>query len=124
MFKWWFLLVFLPNLRNDLIYLIFLITVITLFLGIGFIIKYFEDGLDEECLKIGKFLKKSIVSIIILLIAVSILPNKRELVEMFAANTFLTKDNTELISKIPNKSLKYLDKIIQERIKEIDKKGN
>ena len=123
MLKWWFLLVFLPNFRNDLKFSIFIIGVISLLLGIGFVVCYFEDGTTKECLKIGKIFKKSVISFVILSIVMSVLPSKKQLIELFAANVFLTKDNTKLISKIPNEGLKYLDKIIQEKIKETDKKG-
>ena len=123
MLKWWFLLVFLPNFRNDMKFSIFIIGVITLLLGIGFVVCYFDDGSTKECLKIGKIFKKSVISLVVLLIVISISPSKKQLIEVFAANVFLTKNNTEIISKIPNEGLKYLDKIIQEKIKETDKKG-
>ena len=122
MFKWWFLLVFLPTFRFDLMCLIIFISGIILFFGIWNIVICYENGLSDECLKkVEKTLEKSIIGFVILLIVASVFPTKKELIEVFVANTILTKENTELISKIPNKSLKYLDKIIQEKLNEGEK---
>jgi len=123
MFKWWFLLVFLPNFRMSLIVLIALIIAFIIYFAIEFTDRFdFKDKV-ERCFEIKKVFKNSIIIMVILMFIVSILPSTEELIKMFTANTILTKENTELISKIPNEGLRYLDKIIQERMKEIDKKG-
>jgi len=123
MFKWWFLLVFLPNFRMSLIVLIALIIAFIIYFAIEFADRFdFKDKV-ERCFEIKKVFKNSIIIMVILMFIVSILPSTEELIKMFTANTILTKENTELISKIPNEGLRYLDKIIQERLNEIDKKG-
>jgi len=123
MFKWWFLLVFLPNFRMSLIVLIALIIAFIIYFAIEFADRFdFKDKV-EKCFEIKKVFKNSIIIMVILMFIVSILPSTEELIKMFTANTILTKENIELISKIPNEGLRYLDKIIQERMKEIDKKG-
>jgi len=139
MFKWWFLLAFLPSLKEILFILWILVGVVSIIMGIFVFINFLEyqDELRRNAL--FKFVEKNneiiesqktiknfylkifrkigiVFAIITLLLLV--IPSKTSIVEMFTANTILTKENTELISKIPNKSLKYLDKIIQEKLNE------
>ena len=138
MFKWWFLLVFLPSLKGILsilwIFMVVFLVVIGIFIFINFL-EYqdelrrnilFEFEKNDKIIESQKTIKNFYLKIFrkigiafaIITLLLLVIPSKTSIVEMFTANTILTKENTELISKIPNKSLKYLDKIIQEKLNE------
>ena len=139
MFKWWFLLAFLPSLKEILFILWILVGVVSIIMGIFVFINFLEyqDELrrnalfkfvekNNEIIESQKTIKNFYLKIFrkigiafaIITLLLLVIPSKTSIVEMFTANTILTKENTELISKIPNKSLKYLDKIIQEKLNE------
>jgi len=138
MFKWWFLLVFLPSLKEILFILWVFVGVVSIIMGIFVFINFLEyydelrrnalfefeknDKIIESQKTIKNFylkiFRKIGIAFAIITLLLLVIPSKTSIVEMFTANTILTKENTELISKIPNKSLKYLDKIIQEKLNE------
>ena len=138
MFKWWFLLVFLPSLKEILFILWVFVGVVSIIMGIFVFINFLEyydelrrnalfefeknDKIIESQKTIKNFylkiFRKIGITFAIITLLLLVIPSKTSIVEMFTANTILTKENTELISKIPNKSLKYLDKIIQEKLNE------
>ena len=138
MFKWWFLLVFLPSLKEILFILWVFVGVVSIIMGIFVFINFLEyqdelrrnalfefeknDKIMESQKTIKNFylkiFRKIGIAFAIITLLLLVIPSKTSIVEMFTANTILTKENTELISKIPNKSLKYLDKIIQEKLNE------
>ena len=140
MFKWWFLLVFLPSLKAILSVLwifIGIILMVMLFANFVNFLEYQEElrkdviyGLKrmdkiEKSFKIIRnfqinvFKRFGILFVIVSLLLL-IIPSKTSYLEMiFASKVFLTKNNVEyFISKVPNKNLKYLDKIIQEKLNE------
>ena len=140
MFKWWFLLVFLPSLKEILSVLwifIGIILMVMLFANFVNFLEYQEElrkdviyGLKrtdkiEKSFKIIRNFQMNVfkrfgILFVIVSLLLLIIPSKTSYLEMiFASKVFLTKNNAEyFISKVPNKNLKYLDKIIQEKLNE------
>jgi hypothetical protein len=70
--------------------------------------------------KIPKFIRL-VVFYIIACFFFSALPTKNELFQILIASKIFTKENVEILDKLPTNTLKLLDKEIQLKLKELDK---